>query len=292
MKIGTQKIGADRAWVCGEVGINANGSFAAARQMIDEVAAAGADAVKFQKRTIDLNYTEEELAAPRPGPWGETNGEQKFWLEFSVPQMRDLLGHAHHRGLAFVVSPWDVPALVEMVGIGVDAIKIPSARLHRERMLDAAGSSGLPVILSTGMNDMHEVRSAVFRVDRSQGSPDSAESLCAILACVSAYPCPRGCEHLSRIRTLLGEFPGAPIGYSSHSPSPWIPVYAVTQGAQLIEAHVTLDRSMLGSDQAASLEFRAFAKMIEEIRTFESALGDPEIRVLTIEHEVRAKLRR
>lgn len=293
MRIRDKEIGAGRCFVIAELGINHNGSMDLAREMIRQAASAGADAVKFQRRTLELNYTAEEMAAPRKGPWGATNGDLKTLLEFKLTELRHLRDEAHELGLAFIVSPWDVPAVLDCFNLlNVDAIKIPSARLHREDIAEAVIATRLPVILSTGMSDLPEVGAALNRLW-------SIDDRLAVMACVSAYPCAVEDLNLTRIvelqRIVETDDDGRtepPIGYSSHAVSPWPALCAVAMGAEIVECHVTLDRSMWGSDQSASLEFGAFAKLVTEIRDFERGRGSGELKVLPCEEAVRAKLRR
>lgn len=286
MKIRDKVIGEGRCYVIAECGVNHNGDFNVAREMVERAAEAGADAVKFQKRTLHLNYTEEEMQQPRPGPWGATNGDLKRLLELSPDAHAALSAHARDFGLAYIVSPWDVQAL-DFMGSICDALKIASARNHRKDILHAVISTGLPIIASTGMSTAAEVAWILGELE------ERAVDRSAVMACVSAYPCGLDDLNLNRISMLRGNGRGLlPVGYSSHSISPWPALCAVAMGADLIEVHVTKSRALWGTDQAASLEFGALEKLVQEIRDFERARGSWELGVLECEQAPRAKLRR
>ncbi len=273
-----------RVYVICELGINHNGSLDLAKQLIDAAKEAGADAVKFQKRTIEAVYTAEELAQPRESPFGTTNGDLKRGLEFDASQYADLDRYCRRVGLPWSASAWDVESVSFLASFGVPWLKIPSALITNLALLDAYAATGLPLYLSTGMSTHEEVVSAM------QYLHARTSNRVLPLACTSTYPCPPSELNLLYIRTLRHLYGAA--GFSSHCVSPWPVLGAVALGASVIEAHLTLDRTSFGSDQAASLEPKAFQKLVEEIRTLEVALGDGQKKVYLSEEPVKAKLRR
>lgn len=268
--------------VVAEIGINHNGSLETALALMRVAKESGADAVKFQKRTVELVYTPEELAAPRESVFGRTNGDLKRGLEFGVAEYDQISAEAKRLGLDWSASPWDVPSVHFLAQMGVPWIKVPSALLTNQEILTACVRTGIPIWLSTGMSTEREITEALSRACPS-----------VILHCHSAYPSPieeLNLSYLSYLTTL--QRLGYRIGYSSHTTSPWPCLMAVCLGARVVEAHLTLDRTMWGSDQAASLEPAAFAKLVTEIRTFERAYGDGVKRVWDSELPAKKKLRR
>lgn len=270
-------------YVIAEIGINHNGSLDIARRLIDEAKKAGANAVKFQKRTIEAVYTEEELAKPRESPFGTSNGDLKRHLEFGSEDYDRIAAYCHAAGIDWSASCWDTASTQFIAHYHPPWLKIPSALITKTKLLDAYAKTGIPLYLSTGMSTQEEVERAMGRL-LFHGCDVTP------LACTSTYPCPPAELNLLYIRTLLGLYGKA--GFSSHCVSPWPVIGAVALGACVVEAHLTLDRTMFGSDQAASLEPKAFAKMVEEIRTLEEALGTGEKVVYPSEEPVKAKLRR
>jgi len=269
-----------RTYIIAEIGINHGGSLDTAKRLIDAAKDAGADSVKFQARTIELVYLPDELSRPRESPFGVTNGDLKRGLEFSVDQYAVLDRYCHDAGLAWSASCWDVQSVARIAAFRPPWLKIPSALITDLALLKAYKETGLPCYLSTGMSTAEEVAVAMGYLG-SQAIP---------MACTSTYPCPASELNLRYIATLIGQYGVA--GFSSHCVSPWPVLGAVALGASVIEAHLTLDRTAWGSDQASSLEPKAFAKMIEEIRTMESALGDGVKKLYDSEIPIKAKLRR
>lgn len=268
-------------YVVAEIGINHNGSMASAEELIRTAKRCGADAVKFQKRTVELCYTPEELAKPRESPFGTTNGELKRGLEFSFEQYQQIDRICQEVGVAWSASPWDVPSVHFLAQMRVPWLKVPSALLTNEELVSACGRTGIPIWLSTGMSTEGEIRMAC----------DGAKPA-VLLHCHSAYPSPIEELNLSYLKFLPDVYPSATLGYSSHTTSPWPCLMAVCLGAKVVEAHLTLDRTLFGSDQAASLEPHAFEKLVTEIRTFERAYGDGVKRVWPSELPAKEKLRR
>ena len=269
-------------YIIAEIGINHNGSLEQARRLMVAARAAGADAVKFQKRTIDAVYTPEELARPRASVFGTTNGELKRGLEFSRDQYQEIDVVCTDLTLDWSASCWDVASVAAIADVGPPWLKIPSALLTHTPLLEAYRATGIPLLLSTGMSTEAEVDAAVTTLH---------DCPLVLLHCCASYPSPLDELNLSAIRTMQSRY-GLPVGYSSHSVSPWPCLMAACLGATVLEAHLTLGRTLWGSDQAASLEPRAFGKMVEEVRTWERARGDGIKRVMPSEVAVKAKLRR
>lgn len=292
-----------------EIGINHNGSMTIARRLIDAAAAAGAQAVKFQKRSVPIVYPPAELAKPRAvdrqilmdaiarnalAPEAaarltasdyadSTNGDLKYALEFSTAEYWELFAYAASKGLLCFASPWDVPSVDFLDQFDPPCHKIASAMLADHTLLRKIRASGRPVILSTGMSTMDEVRAAT----RILGVNDLI-----LLHTVSTYPSDERELNLRLITKFRLEFPTVPIGYSGHEKSLAPSLCAVSLGAHVIERHITLDRTMAGSDQAASLEPAEFAKLVADTRLFESSVGNGVKTILASELPIREKLRR
>ncbi len=280
------------AYVIAECGINHNGDMATAKRMITEAKQSGADAVKFQKRTVDACYSAGFLASPRESPWGHTQRAQKEGLEFTAEQHAELQAHARGLDLDCSWSCWDHEALAEMAALEPAWLKIASPILGDRELLRAHAATGIPLIVSTGMAELKEIRSGLYTLATLSDAP-----LRAVLHCTSSYPCPDdeinlfGMEELAHELALLPRQSPA-IGYSGHERGIATTVAAVALGAEVVERHLTLDRTMYGSDQAASLEPQGFARMVRDIRAVEAAMGDGVLRVQPSEVAVRAKLRR
>jgi N-acetylneuraminate synthase len=285
-------------YVIAEIGINHNGSLVTAKRLIDAAKEAGADAVKFQARTIELVYLPEELRRPRESPFGSTNGDLKRGLEFSVDQYAVLDRYCTDRNITWSASCWDVQSVVRMAAFSPPWLKIPSALITDLALLEAYRQTDIPLLMSTGMSSWEEIDRAVERVggewltyQRKNGHWDDAPPRVTLLHCHSSYPSPLDELNLACIHATKERY-GLPVGYSSHTVSPWPCLMAAVCGAEVIEFHLTLDRSLWGSDQAASLEPTAAKKLVEEIRTWERCKGDGEKRVYPSEEPVKAKLRR
>ena len=272
-------------FVVAEIGINHNGKLDTALDLVDAAKEAGADAVKFQKRTVELVYTPEELARPRASLFGTTNSDLKRGLELSEENYEEIADYCYVNGMVWFASAWDVPSVKFLNELAVDAHKVASAKLTDYELLAAMAHGEVAVILSTGMSTEKEVCDAVRLVEHGRVP-------IALLACTAAYPAAIDDLHLERIRTLREKFTRHVIGYSGHEVGVWTTLCAVAMGAQIVERHITLDRSMWGSDQAASLEPAAFAKLVQEIRDFERARGSGALRCLPCEEPQKAKLRK
>jgi N-acetylneuraminate synthase len=269
-------------YVIAEIGINHNGDLDICRQLIDVAVKAGCDAVKFQKRTVDVVYTAEELAKPRDNPFGPTNGDLKRGLEFDDADYAAIDAHCKAKGIAWFASCWDEASVDFIERFDPPAYKIASASLTDDALLAHTRAKGKPIILSTGMSTIEQVDQAVGVL--------GANDLVLLHTC-SAYP--SNYEELNlRVIPTLRERYGVPVGYSGHETGLPSSAATVALGACVIERHVTLDRAMWGSDQAASLEPSGITRLVRDIRLIETALGDGLKRVEAREVPVMEKLRR
>lgn len=282
--IAGRKVGVGHpVFVVAEIGINHNGDLVIAKRLIDTAVDAGCQAVKFQKRTIELCYTPEELAAPRESPWGTTNGEQKCGLEFGQREYEEIDRYCRERGILWFASPWDEPSVDFLEQFNPPCYKIPSPRVREsDNFLRYVCSKGRPIILSTGACEEQHVRHAVEVL---------GEGDLVLMHCVLKYPCEDAFLNLRMIQTLQGWYQSIPIGYSGHEKGVASSVMAAVLGATMIERHITLDRAMYGSDQAASMEKPGLERLVRDIRVWETARGDGEKRILPAEEANFQKLR-
>ena len=269
-------------YIIAEVGINHNGDVAIARQLIDVAAHCGCDAVKFQKRTVEVVYSREELDRPRESPFGTTNRALKEAIEFGQAEYEEIDQYCRDRKILWFASCWDKGSVDFIEQFSPPCFKIPSALLTHDDLLRHHRRLGRPVILSTGMSSMDEIRHAVSVL----GLDDLI-----LMHCTSAYPSQPEELNLRVIHTLQSEFP-CPVGYSGHEVGLQTTLAAAVLGASAVERHITLDRAMWGSDQAASMEPQGLARLVRDIRVVEKAMGDGCKRVWDSELPVRAKLRR
>jgi N-acetylneuraminate synthase len=269
-------------FVSAEIGINHNGDLEIARQLIAAAAAAGCDAVKFQKRTVDIVYSAEELARPRESPFGETNGDLKRGLEFNEAAYRTIDAVCEEHGVLWTASPWDELSVDFLAVFDPPFVKVASASLTDTKLVQHVRALGKPIILSTGMSTIEEIDRAVEAI----GTDDLI-----LLHTTSTYPSEVDELVLRTIATLADRY-GVPVGYSGHEVGLAPSVAAAALGACVIERHITLDRAMWGTDQAASVEPGGFQRLIRDIRVVERALGDGVKRVHDSELPVREKLRR
>ncbi len=283
VSIGDKAVGEEHpCYIIAEIGINHNGDIDVARRLISVAAAAGCDAVKFQKRTVDVVYSPDELRKPRENPFGPTNGDLKYGLEFGLEQYRLIDRCCRELGMPWFASAWDEEA-VDFIGeFQVPCYKIASASLTDDRLLRHTRSTGRPIILSTGMSTVKEIDHAV----KILGTKD----LVLLHAC-SVYPAHYPELNLKAITTLRERY-RVPVGYSGHETGLPATIAAVALGACCVERHITLDRAMWGSDQAASLEPNGISKMVSHIRLVEQSLGDGVKRVVEREQPMIKKLRR
>ncbi len=273
----------ERITVIAEVGINHNGDMKLAKQLIDIAVETGCDAVKFQKRTIDLVYPAHVLDAPRESPWGETQRAQKEGLEFSRHQYEEINEYCRNRGIAWSASAWDIPSLNFIDEFDPPFHKVASAMLTHRAFIEAVASKGRTTLISTGMANW-EIIDDVVKVFREAKTPF------VLLHTVSTYPSPETDLNLSVIHTLQERY-GAPVGYSGHEASVSPSIVAASLGASVIERHITVDRTMYGSDQAASLEENGLRQLVSVIRKIPAMMGTGEKDWAPGEREVAEKLR-
>lgn len=271
-------------FVIAEIGINHNGNLSLAKRLIDAAALAGADAVKFQKRTIDVVYTPAELAASRESPFGTTNGDLKRGLEFNAEQYTELAAYCAERNLHWTASCWDEASVDVIHECQPSFWKIASASLTDHNLLrhTRAAASDQFVILSTGMSTIEEIDAAVEVLGRDK---------LVLLHCQSTYPSAINELNLRGITTLQERY-NVPVGYSGHEVGLATTVAAVALGACVLERHITLDRAMWGSDQAASVEPDGFRRLVKDAHSVYNAMGDGHIIRTESEEPVRKKLRR
>ena len=269
-------------FIVAEIGINHNGDINIAKKLIDAAVEAGCDAVKFQKRTVELVYTPEELAKPRENPFGATNGDLKRGLEFGESQYKAIDDYCKQKQIMWFASPWDVKSVDFLEKFNMPCYKIASASLTDDELLKHIRSKGKPVILSTGMSTIEQIKHAVEVL---------GEENLVILHCTATYPSKLEELNLNVIKWLRETF-NCPIGFSSHVSGIVEPVLAATLGSSVIEAHITLDRAMWGSDQAASLEPSGLQRMVRDIRNLPVVLGDGVKKVFESELPILQKLRK
>ncbi len=269
-------------YIIGEIGINHNGSLDIAKNLISVAKNAGCDAVKFQKRTVEIVYSAEELAKPRENPFGETNGDLKRGLEFGQEQYQKIDEFCQEMDIAWFASCWDEPSVDFIQKFDVPCYKIASASLTDDALLRHTRAAGKPIILSTAMSTLQEIDRAVDILGK--------EDL-IILQSTGTYPSLYEEIDLRVIPELRKRY-GVPVGYSGHETGIPSSVAAVALGACVVERHITLERSMWGSDQAASLGPSGLTRLVRDIRLVELALGSCEKRVFDREIPVMKKLRR
>jgi N-acetylneuraminate synthase len=265
-----------------EIGINHNGDLGLAKKLITSAAAAGCDAVKFQKRTVDVVYSAEELERPRESPFGDTNGDLKHGLEFGEEEYEEIAGFCRSLDIIWFASCWD-PASVDFIArFDPPAYKIASPSLTDDELLRHTRETGKPIILSTGMSSFEQIDHAVELL----GTTDLI-----IMHTTSTYPSQPDELNL-RVIPNLAERYSVPVGYSGHEVGLSTSLAAVALGACVVERHITLDRAMWGSDQAASVEPQGIARLVKDVHAVEDALGDGIKRVYESELPVMQKLRR
>ena len=267
-----------------EIGLNHNGNVELAKQLIDVAHDAGCDFVKFQKRCVELVYTDEELDTPRESPFGTTTREQKNGIEFMLLEYVEINKHCYEK-VPWFSSPWDLQSL-QFCAKAFDApfIKIPSALITNLEFLEACKGYDQQVILSTGMSDFEIVDKAVDVLGK--------DKIYSIMHCTSTYPTKTEELNLNCIPLMIERYPWAKIGFSNHHPGIVFMAAAVAMGAKLIEFHITLDKLMYGSDQAASINPEGVRKVVKYIRDIEQALGDGVKRIYDSERPIIEKLRR
>lgn len=270
-------------FIIAEIGINHNGDLEIAKQLIEMAKNAGCDAVKFQKRSIDIVYSPEVLDTPRESPWGTTTREQKIGLEFGLSEYREIDKFCKEKRIEWFASAWDLESQKFLRQFNCKYNKIASAMLTHESLLREVASEKQKTFISTGMATFKEIDLAVDIFVK-------AKCEFTLMHTVSVYPCPDKDLNLNLIKTLQERY-DCPVGYSGHESSPIPSIAAAALGITSLERHITLDRSMYGSDQSASLEKRGLEILVNGVRAIEIALGDGEKIFSENEKTVASKLR-
>ncbi|HUH98303.1 MAG TPA: N-acetylneuraminate synthase family protein [Anaerolineales bacterium] len=285
IQIGNRMVGDGHStYVIAEIGINHNGDLEIASQIIAAAVHAGVDAVKFQKRTPEVATPPEQQKQMRETPWGYISYlEYRRKVEFTAEQYHEIDLFCRGKNIPWMVSVWDEPAVDFMENFDTPAYKIPSASLTDHKLLKHVRRTGKPMIISTGMSTMEQIRKAVRLI---------GEENLVIMHCTSTYPCEPEELNLKMIETLRCEFPNTPIGYSGHEVGLVPSAIAVALGACAVERHITLDRAMWGSDQAASVEPGGFERLVKYIRVAEASVGDGVKKVYDSEMASMKRLRR
>ena len=270
--------------VIAELGINHNGDLEIAKKLIDVAWAAGCDYVKFQKRDIDSVYTQEELDTYRESPWGTTTKKQKEGLEFGYQDYVEIDRYCKSKGIKWFASPWDMKSFNFLMDFNLPFMKIPSALITNHSLLTVCGMNRVPTILSTGMSTDEEIGNAIKKL---------LGCAYCVMHCTSTYPTSPKEINIEALKNLQREYNYiGRIGFSNHYPGLMAMLLAVAYGADMIEFHITLDRTMYGSDQAASIEPKGVFELMEKIELIEKMMGDGRKRVYDSELPIIKKLRR
>jgi N-acetylneuraminate synthase len=270
-------------FVIAEIGINHNGDLEIAKQLIDVAKDAGADAVKFQKRTIDLVYSKEMLDSPRESPWGTTQRAQKEGLEFGIDEYKEIDAYCKEKGIEWFASAWDLESQKFLRQFDLKHNKVASAMIVYEDLLNEIASEKKHTFISTGMTTFKEIDRAV-EIFRKTDCPFE------LMHCVSTYPMDDEDANLNCIKTLRDRYQ-CDVGYSGHEVGLAVSYAAAALGITSLERHITLDRAMYGSDQAASVEPAGFKMLVGAVRKIEKAMGNGEIGVNDKEIPIAEKLR-
>lgn len=273
----------ERVFVIGEIGINHNGDIEIAKKLIDMAVRCGCDAIKFQKREIDIVYTEEELSKFRESPWGTTQREQKQGLEFGDTEYDIINEYCSRKKIEWFASAWDKKSLNFLDKYNLKYNKIASAMITNHDFLNAAAQKNKYTFISTGMSNYENIDEAIKIFKKHNCEFELMHS-------VSTYPCPEEKLNLHLINKMQSKY-GCKVGYSGHEPSVSPSVVAIANGATSLERHITLDRSMYGSDQSASLEEAGLRELIAIVRKIPKILGNEEKKLFDCEIEVAKKLR-
>ena len=272
-----------KIFIIAEIGINHNGDINIARDLIDVAVDAGADAVKFQKRTIGLVYTKELLDSPRESPWGTTQREQKEGLEFGLDDYTEIDKYCKEKGIDWFASAWDLESQKFLQQFNLKYNKIASAMIVYDDLLKMVASEKKHTFISTGLSTLDDIDKAV-RIFQDAGCPFD------LMHCVSTYPMKDENANLKMINTLRERY-NCNVGYSGHEAGLAVSFAAAALAITSLERHITLDRAMYGSDQAASVEPAGFKMLVGGVRKIEQAMGDGKKRILEAEVPIAMKLR-
>jgi Sialic acid synthase len=285
VRIGNRFVGdGEPVYIIAEIGINHNGSLELAKKLIDGAVFAGCDAVKFQKRTPELSTPKDQWDIERDTPWGRmTYIEYRHKVEFGNSEYAQIDEYCRQKGIHWFVSPWDEGAVQFIRQFDPVAIKLASATITDINLLDSVRDLGKPVILSTGMSTLQEIENAITYL--------GTQNL-LLAQSTSTYPCKINELNLLVIRSFMEKYQTVPVGYSGHETGLAPTLAAVALGASFIERHITLDRAMWGTDQAASVEIGGMFRLVKDIRDIENAMGDGQKVVYESEKASQIKLRK
>jgi len=268
----------------GELGINHNGDINIAKKLMDVSSLAGLDYIKFQKRDIDSVYTQEFLDSPRESPWGTTQRDQKNGIELKEKDYTEISSYIKQKEIkGWFGSPWDINSVKFLSNFDCPYIKIASSSITDFELLEAIKATNIPVIISTGMSTKKEVDACIKYLQ------DQIEY---ILACKSTYPTKNKDMNMNFIKTLKHTYIGYKIGFSNHSAGIQFCMIAAALGAEMIEFHITLDRSMYGSDQSASIETQGLLKIASHVKAIKEGMGSGDWIITPGEEIIREKLRK
>ena len=270
-------------FICAEIGINHNGDMEICKKLIDVALEAGCDAVKFQKRDIDLVYTKEFLSSDRDSPWGTTQREQKEGLEFNASEYEEINSYCKERGIEWYASAWDLNSQEFLRQYDCKYNKVASAMVVYKDLLKMIAEEGKHTFIATGMTNQDDISNAV-KIFKDANCPFE------LMHCVSTYPMDEKNANLHCIDTLRNEF-DCNVGYSGHEPGLAISYAAAALGITSLERHITLDRAMYGSDQSASIEPAGLRQLVGAVRKIELAMGDGSIKFLEEELPIAENLR-
>ena len=271
-------------FIIAEIGINHNGDIDIAKKLIDGALFSGANAVKFQKRTVEKVYTKEELDKPREHPWGKTNRDLKMRLEFDKKEYDEIDRYCHEKNIEWFATAWDIESQNFLRQYNNKYNKVASAMLTHSKLLRTIADEMKYTFISTGMSTLEEIDNAV-NIFRQKGCPFE------LMHCNSTYPMNDKDANLRVIDSLRRRY-DCRVGYSGHEVGLIVSCAAVARGATSLERHITLDRAMFGSDQAASVEVDGFKRLVGYVRTIELALGEEIKRVSSEEEKIKEKLRK
>lgn len=270
-------------FIIAEIGINHNGDMTICKELIDVAVDAGCDAVKFQKRDINQVYTQEFLDSKRESPWGSTQREQKEGLEFGLEEYNEIDNYCKSKGIEWFASAWDLNSQKFLRQFNCKYNKIASAMIVYEELLKEVASEGKYTFISTGMTIYDDIQKAIdiFK---------SAKCPFELMHTVSTYPMADENANLNMIKTLREKY-NCNVGYSGHEVGLAVSYAAAALGITSLERHITLDRAMYGSDQAASVEPAGLRQLVGAVRKIELAMGDGKKRTLEAEQAIAKKLR-
>lgn len=272
-----------KTFIIAEIGINHNGDLNLAKKLIDTAVVAGCDAVKFQKRTVDKVYTKEYLDSPRQSPWGDTQRAQKEGLEFGKAEYDEIDRYCREKGIEWYASAWDLDSQKFLQQYDCKYNKVASAMLTKDELIEEIAKEGKYTFIATGMSTLDEIDHAVEIFEKYKCPFE-------LMHCNSTYPMPPEDANLKLIR-VLADIYRCKVGYSGHEAGTLVSTCAVAAGATSIERHITLDRTMYGSDQKASIEPYELCKLVKDIRDTEKIMGTGEKVLTAAEEDVKKKLR-